>query len=64
VKWNIGVVTSNLPYLLRGIRVTVAVTLWALLELYKRGEATWEQDEPFGDITVAPRARAAEVDAA
>ena len=45
-------------------KVTVAVTLWALLELYKRGEATWEQDEPFGDITVAPRARAAEVDAA
>ncbi|HSD80366.1 MAG TPA: segregation/condensation protein A [Solirubrobacteraceae bacterium] len=36
-------------------RVTVAVTLFALLELYKQGEATWEQDEPFGDITVAPR---------
>ncbi len=33
-------------------RVTVAVTIWALLELYKRGEATWEQDEPFADITV------------
>jgi segregation and condensation protein A len=33
-------------------RVTVAVTLWALLELYKRGEAAWEQDEPFGPITV------------
>jgi segregation and condensation protein A len=33
-------------------RVTVAVTLWALLELYKRGEATWEQAEPFADITV------------
>src|SRR5436190_188259 len=26
-------------------RVTVAVTLWALLEMYKRGEATWEQAE-------------------
>jgi len=38
-------------------RVTVAVTLWALLELYKRGEATWEQDQPFGDITIAPRAQ-------
>jgi segregation and condensation protein A len=36
-------------------RVTVAVTLWALLELYKRGEADWQQAEPFGDITVAPR---------
>jgi segregation and condensation protein A len=33
-------------------RVTVAVTVWALLELYKRGEAEWEQDEPFGPITV------------
>src|SRR3954464_7186590 len=37
-------------------RVTVAVTLFALLELYKQGEATWEQDQPFGDITIAPRA--------
>jgi segregation and condensation protein A len=34
-------------------RVTVAVTLFALLELYKRGEASWEQNEPFGPITVA-----------
>jgi segregation and condensation protein A len=33
-------------------RMTVAVTLYALLELYKRGEAGWEQDEPFGPITV------------
>jgi segregation and condensation protein A len=33
-------------------RVTVAVTLFALLELYKRGEASWEQPEPFGEITV------------
>jgi segregation and condensation protein A len=33
-------------------RVTVAVTLFALLELYKRGEAGWEQEEPFGPITV------------
>ncbi len=33
-------------------RMTVAVTLWALLELYKRGEAVWEQREPFGEITV------------
>jgi segregation and condensation protein A len=39
-------------------RVTVAVTLFALLELYKRGEAGWEQDEPFGPITV--RAETAE----
>jgi segregation and condensation protein A len=33
-------------------RVTVAVTLFALLELYKQGEATWTQEEPFGEITV------------
>jgi segregation and condensation protein A len=33
-------------------RVTVAVTVFALLELYKRGEAGWEQGEPFGPITV------------
>ena len=44
-------------------RVTVAVTLFALLELYKRGEAAWEQEQPFGAITVeraatAPRAEA------
>ncbi len=35
-------------------RVTVAMTVWALLELYKRGEADWEQSEPFAEITVAP----------
>ncbi|MCW2967506.1 MAG: chromosome segregation protein ScpA [Solirubrobacteraceae bacterium] len=34
-------------------RVTVAVTLFALLELYKQGEATWAQDEPFGDIRMS-----------
>ena len=33
-------------------RMTVAVTLWALLELHKRGEASWDQAEPFGEITV------------
>jgi segregation and condensation protein A len=37
-------------------RVTVAVTLFALLELYKRGEAAWEQAEPFGPITVRAEA--------
>jgi segregation and condensation protein A len=35
-------------------RVTVAVTLFALLELYKQGEATWTQAEPFGDIAITP----------
>jgi segregation and condensation protein A len=38
-------------------RVTVAVTLFALLELYKQGEATWSQPEPFGDIAIVPAAR-------
>lgn len=33
-------------------RVTVAVTLFALLELYKRGEARWEQSESFGEISI------------
>jgi len=36
-------------------RVTVAVTLFALLELYKRGEADWQQRESFGEISVQPR---------
>ncbi len=37
----------------RSDRVTVAVTLYALLELYKQGEATWTQDEPFAEIEVS-----------
>jgi segregation and condensation protein A len=41
-------------------RMTVAVTLFALLELYKRGEADWEQDGSFGEIAVhAPDATVA-----
>jgi segregation and condensation protein A len=41
-------------------RMTVAVTLFALLELYKRGEADWEQDRSFGEIDVhAPAPRGA-----
>jgi segregation and condensation protein A len=44
-------------------RVTIAVTLFALLELYKQGEATWTQEVPFGTIDIsavtrAPRAEA------
>ncbi len=33
-------------------RVTVAVTVYALLELYKQGELTWAQEEPFAEVTV------------
>jgi segregation and condensation protein A len=33
-------------------RITVAVTLFALLELYKRGEADWSQREPFGEVAI------------
>ena len=33
-------------------RLTQAVTLFALLELYRRGEATWKQSKPFGPIEI------------
>ena len=33
-------------------RLTEAVTLFALLELYKAGEARWRQTQAFGPITV------------
>ena len=39
-------------------RMTIAVTLFALLELYKQGELTWTQDECFGEIRVEPKLRA------
>ena len=38
-------------------RMTVAVTLFALLELYKRGEAEWRQPECFGEIAVSGSAQ-------
>lgn len=33
-------------------RLTQAVTVFALLELYRKGEVTWEQNEAFGPIQV------------
>jgi segregation and condensation protein A len=33
-------------------RLTQAVTLFALLELHRKGEATWEQKEAFGPIEI------------
>jgi segregation and condensation protein A len=33
-------------------RLTQAVTLFALLELYRRGEVTWEQRQPLGPIEI------------
>jgi segregation and condensation protein A len=33
-------------------RMTAAVTLFALLELYKSGELVWSQAEPFGPIDI------------
>jgi len=33
-------------------RLTQAVTLFALLELYRRGEATWKQSKPLGPIEI------------
>jgi segregation and condensation protein A len=37
-------------------RMTVAVTVFALLELYKLGELGWEQQESFGEISIHPAA--------
>jgi segregation and condensation protein A len=42
-------------------RVTVAVTLFALLELYKQGELTWTQEQPFGEVRIDPRRPALEL---
>ena len=36
-------------------RFTQAVTLFALLELHRRGEATWSQKDTFGPIEVKPQ---------
>jgi segregation and condensation protein A len=36
----------------RADRVTVAVTLFAVLELYKQGELTWNQEHSFGEIRI------------
>jgi segregation and condensation protein A len=33
-------------------RLTQAVTLFALLELYRKGEVTWKQSEPLGPIEI------------
>jgi segregation and condensation protein A len=35
-------------------RLTQAVTVFALLEMYRRGEAVWEQPRPFGPILIRP----------
>jgi len=35
-------------------RLTQAVTIFALLEMHKRGEANWDQSELFGPITITP----------
>jgi len=39
----------------RADRVTVAVTLFAVLELYKQGELTWTQQQPFEEIHIQAR---------
>jgi segregation and condensation protein A len=41
-------------------RLTQAVTLFALLEMHKRGEATWRQRDIFGKITITPPGRTPE----
>jgi segregation and condensation protein A len=40
-------------------RLTEALTIWALLELYKLGEADWNQEQNFGPIEVFARGAAA-----
>jgi segregation and condensation protein A len=46
-------------------RITVAVTLFALLELYKQGEVDWQQDESFGEISIRrPSTQAAVIEVA
>jgi segregation and condensation protein A len=35
-------------------KLTQAVTIFALLEMHKRGEATWDQSEIFGPIQIQP----------
>ena len=39
----------------RADRVTIAVTLFAVLELYKQGELTWTQEQPFEEIRIEAR---------
>jgi len=41
----------------RADRITVAVTLFAVLEMYRQGELTWVQEHPFGDIRIEPVSR-------
>jgi segregation and condensation protein A len=43
----------------RADRVTIGVTLYALLELYKQGELTWRQERPFGKIMITRAANGA-----
>jgi segregation and condensation protein A len=40
-------------------RLTQAVTLFALLDMYRKGEATWEQSKPFGPIEIRKKESAA-----
>jgi segregation and condensation protein A len=44
-------------------RVTIAVTLFAVLELYKQGELTWEQEQPFDEVRISATARARQPEA-
>lgn len=44
-------------------RLTQAVTIFALLELYRKGEVTWHQEEAFGPIAIRRAPIAVEVGA-
>ena len=41
-------------------RLTQAVTIFALLEMHKRGEATWDQSDIFGPIQIKPLDKSAQ----
>lgn len=45
-------------------RLTQAVTIFALLELYRKGEITWRQDEAFGPIAISRSPMTVDVGAA
>jgi segregation and condensation protein A len=42
-------------------RMTIAVTVYSVLELYKQGELSWEQGEPFGEIRIEPAGNVAQL---
>lgn len=42
-------------------RLTQAVTIFAILEMYRKGEVTWKQEQAFGPIAIRRRPETVEV---